>query len=247
MLETQEALANGEMVWLSGQSNGKTSIVDAVQELIAVRKQGRLICEPRHEENRQIEFIPRLLWPRSDKLTFQNLIRQIMAQLEIDCSGDRAWRLGLEFDLMLQKKHSNGEKLCLVVDNADMLSRKAFSMLKWFNEYRDHRNRRRIGLSILWAGKIGEVNAPLSFIKHSTEIRVGKIAASEVLHVLTEALPGKVQLFDEKALRRMTLVPETLDVISVAKRSLQVARVAKADQITPEIVDEVMTKLAIAA
>lgn len=236
-IEAQEALQNREIVFLRGSQNGRTLLANELQEVIATERDGRtMLRQRRHDEDRDIEFVTPI-FGRSDNVNHTFFMRQFVSRYRTA----HAWgsfQLQLAFLGKLLELADDGVVPCLVIDNAELLPRRAFTLLKWLNEIRDNRKRRNVGFSILMAGNLA--NVPLEFVKHSTELSIGRVSREEIAQLIEAHHPGKSLVFDEKALTRIGQLPKTLDMMRAVNKSLQLARRDRHETITASMVEETL-------
>jgi hypothetical protein len=237
-----EALQERKPVLLTGNSNGKTTILHSALEVLGQRDErtGGYSSNPKHPEDRTIDF-HRVYIP--SYATVPSMMRQIMTFAKIKPKGGAA-NVVMRFDEYMRDSAKNNRSVCLAVDNAEMLGPRAYTILKALHEYHDPISRKSIGTGLLIAGDITKLKRmPSSFMLRATEILVGKVGAQEIVELIDALHPGNSHWFDEGSIKRLIVCRTTLQMKSVIERCVADRKRYRLTQISPDLIEEKLADL----
>jgi hypothetical protein len=239
MLEVIEEIRDRSNVYLEGKDNGKTRILQELREVSLVRDaNGKVIARRPHAESSDIEFISGIHWPVRDIATLK-VVRQIVAQCGRGYKRE-IHQVNMAFNGLLHDYHDQGKILCVVVDNAELLSAKCFDIMKELNELRDPKRRRQIGLTFVFAGQFARMRAPMSFLNKCASVRVSRITKVEITELLQTSFPLYASSFDDKSVRRLAILESTGKIHKAARQAVMIMRRDRAKIISPSILEEAL-------
>jgi len=237
-----EALQERKPVLLTGNSNGKTTILHSALEVLGQRdeKTGFYSTNPRHPEDRTIDFY-------RVYLGYNSHLPQVM-KMVLAFSGRKPKRFAadavMQYDDFMREMSQKGRAVCLAVDNAELLPARAYTVLKALNEYHDPLTRKSIGAGLLIAGNITKLKKmPASFMLRAKEILVGRIGVDEITGLIEALYPHEIRWFGADAMKRIAVCNTTLQMKSVIERCVADRKRYRLTEIGRDMVEEKMSDL----
>jgi len=240
-LDVQKAVAERRIVYLSGRNNGKTRILNAVQEKVFDMEKANITMRARKDDGTDysVIYVDKIHFTQQQAITESSLMRQILGHLGFK-AGRETYKVEIMFHNFLLELKKRKQVLCLVLDNAELLSKRAYSILKYFHEYRDHKTNSFIGPSLLLAGEYQYLKMPMAFRKKTFEIRVDRFNnEEEILTMIDSNWPGmRVHFQASKHAMQLLKEHETmLEIAAAAEAAIREMKRLRLNEITADMIE----------
>lgn len=243
----QSALESGQPVLITGKSNGKTRLIHVALETLAQKvtrssnganvPEGLYLGRVRHSENKRIEFMTRAYLP-TNNITVPGMMKQVLAAHgELVPHGIPG--AVKRFDEMVRSLADNGRMIALAIDNTELLSPKAFTVLKALNEYYDPARQRSVGVGLMLAATPKAMKRmPMSFLLRCAELRIGRVTNEEIAELIDALFPAKRHLFTPRAMQHLAKCETNLELRHVIERSIAEQSRYRLKEIDFDVVEE---------
>lgn len=240
MRDVIRSLQAREMCVISGREDGKTRmhyhVVDALGEYDSSRISNHIKLASKHRENPEVIVLPNITFQRTAIVTAPWLMRQILRHCGfMNVSHLPSYELKDRFNEFLLDLYSKNIVLSVAVDNAELLSARAFTVLKELNELMV--DKKEVGIASLIAGQVMRMKCDIAFLRHSTEIQLAKIGQNEIRDLLAAHFPSELQHFTDKAVQRISQEQTLLEMIQFSKRLVETKRINKMRAIDEHVIE----------
>lgn len=232
--DVQRAVMNREIVFLSGQQNGKTRVFSRAQEQNAQMQGAKIVLRKRssHVEDNDAVYVRDLTFPRSDKITIPGFLRQVLITHDIKPKMYSV-EVVAQYRKLLNEYRAKHQVMCFAFDNCELIPELGYTVLKYANEFRD--DCEDIGAAVLLSGVHSRMRMPFEFWKRTVEISVGKIdSQQDIIQMIETHHPGMSRIFTQPALERIAGQRTTLEQMDAIRRAIQKAHKLRQDEIPME-------------
>lgn len=240
-----EKLRRRDLVFLQGNSNGKTQILDMLRWKCSSKLGGKALDKSRTSEATKLELLEDIQrMPRADKLTSTYLMRQILryygeaANYQDMMEVEKMYRT-----LMISLNKANTIPV-LALDNIEVYSKRHYTVMKELNEYRYHG--KRLGIAIVISGDLVRSKMPMPFYEKCTEISIDRIQSStELRDILAMWFPLDMGLFTPQIVQSFDRCDSLQQVIKAANIMVDKwheVSVSEDDELTIEMATSAVSK-----
>ena len=187
--QIQDALKNRQHVEIVGEMITQRNLLS---ELITFER-GKAIIPARHEEDFSFQIIENIAFPTSDKMTIENLMRQVLQTFGWPPISNLGF-VQFCFGKLLKELTYDRVIPVILIEHPDVMRDKAYRMLQIISEYTI--DRKPVGIPTIMCNpdKLEELT-PIGHSGFVVRLR-GGITSEEVIGLIEEVAPGKSSCFD---------------------------------------------------
>lgn len=216
----EKALRARKIVLLTGESNGKTTILQEFLTRYSNPKRVAISLSTRPSLNSLVLCCP-VHFADACRTRPQQAMKQVLKALGIDCKREHT-QIQKAFILTMRQLERRGHLVAVLVDDCELLSSQALSALKIINEIRDPETLRSIGVSVLLSGNRTAYKAfGPNFLDRCVEVNLERLSKEELSDFAKSVSPDRTSRVSQETVEVLSRCQTTLQVKSILERAFE--------------------------